>query len=252
MAGAMPFTGFPGNPPTKAGVYYVDLCTGVHTALGIMLALYHLKETGLGQAIDVSLFDVATSCVNSMNVAAEYKVSGTVRPQIGNRSLYAFADSFQAKDGWVTIAVITNAAWKNFVRVIGKEELAEDNRFKDDMTRAQNSELICSVVSPWVAERTVEEVIGLLDGARIPCGKVNTIAEVVTDPQVKAREMLIDVEYPEVGKVPLPGVAIKLSQTPGKIVKRASLLGEDNFEVYCNLLGLSHQEFKELESHGVI
>lgn len=252
MAGGMCFTGFPGNPPTKAGVLYIDLCTGLHAALGIMFALYNCQKTGVGQMIDIALFDVATSCLNSLGVGAEYKLSGATRPQIGNHAFYTFGDSFKAKDGWVMLSAPGNSIWKRFIRVLGKKELAQAQEFSDDMARFQNRELIRPVVSAWVAERTVDEVVKILDQARVPCGPVNTIVDMVADPQLQAREMIVDVEYPGIGNITLPGLAMKLSRTPGKIYKRPPKLGEHSHEIFCGLVGLSHEDFSELKSQGVV
>lgn len=252
LSGAMSYTGFPGNPPTREGVAFVDLSTGLYAALGTMLALYHRQRTGMGQMVDVAMLDVAVSYISAVAAIAEYKVLGNMRQQQGNQSFYNFTDSFLAKDGWVMISVIGNSLWRRFIQVLGREELAQDPRFKDDLARYENHHLLRPIVDDWIAGKTVAEAIQLLDEARIPCGKVNSIADVVADPQVKAREMLVDMEYPNIGKVPLPGVVLKLSQTPGRIEKPAPLLGEHNTEIYCGLLGLSPEELSRLQEEGIV
>ncbi len=252
MSGAMSYTGFPDGPPMRAAVPYVDFSAATNAALGTMFALFHRQRTGVGQMVDVALLDTAVAFVAGMGVAAEYQVLGQVRGPIGNHSFYNATDCFRAKDGWVMVSIIGNSLWRRFLGVIGREELASDPRFKDDMSRYQNRALINPIVSQWMAEKTVDEVIRLLEEARVPCGPVNTIAEVVADPQVKAREMLVDVEYPDVGEVPVGGVVIKLSETPGKIRKRGPRVGENNDEVYRGLLGLSPEELERLKAEGVI
>ncbi len=196
--------------------------------------------------------DVAVSCVAGLAVAAEYKVSGFIRQQLGNHSYYTFTDCFQAKDGWVMLGVNTNSIWRRFLKAIGREDLKDDPRLKDDRTRFQNRHLIQSIVGQWAKERTVGEIVEQLTRTRVPCGPVNNIAQMVNDPQVKAREMLVDMEYPGVGQVPLPGVAIKMSETPGAVERRAPEAGENNVEVYGELLGLTSEELSRLEAEGII
>lgn len=252
LSGAMSFTGFPGNAPVKAGVPYVDVGTAIYAALGAMFALYHRQETGKGQLVDIALLDSAITFMQSFAVAAEYKLTGNARQPLGNQAYYAFSNCFPAKDGWVFISAVSNRVWKRLAQALGKAELTQDPRFSSDYLRFQHRDILNSWVSGWVADKTVDQAIALLEKKRVPCGKVNTVAEVVTDPQVKAREMLIDMEYPGIGKVTIGGVCIKLSETPGTIAVRAPLLGEHNEEVYCGLLGYSAAKLAQLRAEGVI
>lgn len=252
LSGAMSYTGFPGSPPTRAAVAYVDFGTGTFAALSIVLALYHRQKTGKGQMIDLALIDTAVSWVASIGCAAEYKLLNYVRPQIGNHSFYNFSDLFKTKDGWVMISIIGTPLWKRLTRIIGKEEWVEDPRFRDDMDRFVNRHLFEPIISEWMAERTTQEVMNILEEARVPYGQVNNMAEMVADAQVKARELLVDVEYPGVGKVPLPGIVPKFSETPGRIQRRAPMVGEHNAEIYCSVLGLSPEELSQLEAEGVV
>ncbi|HJX70120.1 MAG TPA: CoA transferase [Dehalococcoidia bacterium] len=252
MSGAMSLTGFPDKPPTRASVSYIDLGTGLLTAFGIMLALYHRERTGIGQMVDTALIDTATSFIASHGLVSEYKLFNTLRLRIGNSSFWTFADCFKAKDGWLFFYINFDSSWRRLVKTMGREELADDPRFSAAHLRFSNRHLIYPIVSEWVAEKTVDEVTSLLEDMRIPCGRVNTIADLVDDPQVKAREMIAEVEYPGIGKLSPPGVPIKLSETPGKIEKRPPLLGEHNEEIYCDLLGFSPEKLSRLEAEGVI
>jgi crotonobetainyl-CoA:carnitine CoA-transferase CaiB-like acyl-CoA transferase len=251
-SGAMAYTGFPGGPPTRAQVGYVDLGAGLHAALGAMYALYHRAMTGKGQAVDVSLFDVAVGFTGGLGGPAEYKLNKVLRPQIGNHSYHNFSNSFQTKDGWIVISVISEGLWKRFVKTIDMDDLARDARFQSDESRYQNRELFEPAIAEWMAQRTTAEVEQLMEQARVPCGRVNTVADLLDDPQVKAREMLVDVDYPGIGKVPVPGVVVKLSETPGRIKSRGPTVGEHNEEVYCGLLGLTPEELSSLRDEGVI
>ena len=252
LSGAMSYTGFPETAPTRSGYAWVDFSTGSHTALGIMFALYHRQRTGKGQFIDVALLDVAVSCVAGLAVAAEYKVSGIIRARQGNASYYNFTNCLKAKDGWVMLGTSGTPIWRRFLRAIGREDLKEDPRFKNDRLRYESRQAIQTVVEEWLKDKTVDEAIKILEQARVPCSRVNNIAEMVNDPQVAAREMLIDMEYPGIGKVPLPGVVIKMSGTPGAIERPAPMAGEHNEEVYSSLLGFTPEQLQQLKAEGVI
>ena len=173
------------------------------------------------------------------------------RTQIGNYSFYNFTDGFKAKDGWVMVSVIGNNIWKRFTELIGRKDMLTDERFSDDNRRYRNRHLISSVVSEWVAGRTVSEVV-LLEEKRIPCGRVNTVADLIDHPHLTARQMLIKRNYPGIGEVPIPGIPIKLSKTPGKVETNAADLGEHNTEIFSQLLKYSQKELDSLKLQGVI
>lgn len=250
MSGAMSVGGFPGNPPTRASVSYVDFASGIHAALGAVLALYHREKTGVGQLIDVSLVDTAVALTHSF--AAEYEALGLMRPQLGNHSFYSASDALRSKDGvWFYVALFTNRVFRRMMRLMGREELADDPRFQNDQARYQNRQLLDPLIARWVAERTAEELMKELDRADVPYGRVYSIPEMVEDPHIKARGMLDEVEHPGLGRYPVVGMAIKLSRTPGEIRYRAPLLGEHNEEVYCTLLGYSQDRVASLKAEGV-
>jgi len=251
-SGGMLVTGFPGDPPLKTSITYIDISTGQSGALGIMFALYDREKTSLGQDVDVSLFDIAFFATQALGVLSLYHVYGELRTQVGNRGFHSYIGCLKAKDGWVMIAPATNYIWKRFVKAIGKEEMAHDPRFGSDMDRFRNAALIEPIVSEWVGQRTVKEVTASLEKARVPCSVVNTVDKLVNDPQVKAREMIIMKEHPGLGEIPLPGVSIKLSRNPGGIRSIAPKIGEHNEEVYCGLLGLRAEEFDQLKKEKII
>jgi len=252
LSGAMSYTGFPDTAPTRSGYAWVDFSTGTHCALGIMFALFHRQRTGRGQFIDVALLDTAVACVAGLAVAAEAKVGGMIRERQGNTSYYNFTDCLKAKNGWVMIGCAGNPIWKRFLRAIGREDLKEDPRFKSDQARFENRHAIQAIAKEWVKDKTMEETMKILESARVPCAKVNNTLEMTSDPQVAAREMLVNIPYPRVGDIPVPGVVIKLSETPGAIERPGPRPGEHNEEVYAGLLGFTPQKLAELKSEGVI
>jgi len=252
LSGAMSYTGFPGNPPTRSGVAWVDYSTAVHGALGLMIALYHRLQTGKGQMIDVALLDVAVAPVICAGAAGEYRFNGTIREQMGNHGFYNFTNCLEAKDGWVMMSVVGNPLWRRFCKAIGRQDLIDDPRYKDDMDRFNNRHTLQPMITEWTKQRTTAEIIETLGKTRVPCEKINNIAEMVEHPQVKARECLIDMEYPDVGTIPVPGVTIKMSETPGKVERRAPAVGEHNEEVYAEYLGFTSEEVSKLAAEGVI
>jgi CoA:oxalate CoA-transferase len=252
LSGAMSYTGFPETAPTRSGYAWVDFSTGTHCALGIMFALFHRQKTGKGQFVDVALLDTAVACVAGLAVAAEAKVGGMIRERQGNTSYYNFTDCLKAKDGFVMIGCAGNPIWKRFLRAIGREDLKEDPRFKSDQARFENRHAIQAIAKEWVKDKTMVETMKILESARVPCAKVNSTLEMTSDPQVAAREMLVNIPYPRVGDIPVPGVVIKLSETPGAIERPGPKPGEHNEEVYGDLLGFSPQKLAELKSEGVI
>jgi len=252
-SGGMILTGFPGDPPLKTTVTYNDIGAGTYAALGIMMALYHRERTGKGQFIDVSLFDVAFFATQCMGSLLLYKVYGEIRRQVGNRGFHSYLGCFEAKDGWVFLSGTTNPIWKRLVQAIGHEDLANDPKFsQNDMVRFDNADFIDPVIKEWVAQRTVAEVISVLQVARVPCGVVNTIDKLEDDPQVFARDMIFNIDYPGLGSIPTPGLPMKLSLTPGNISARAPKIGEHNEEIYCNLLGFSRKELNKLKEKDII
>jgi CoA:oxalate CoA-transferase len=251
-SGSMVINGFPGDPLLKTGIPYIDVSSGLFAALGVLLALYYREKTGRGQLIDVSLFDTAFFATQSVGALLLYTLFGEIRKQIGNRGFHSYNGCFKARDRWVQIATPTNSIWKRFLRAIGREDMANDPRFKNDMERFYNADHIDPIVKEWVENRTADEVINLLQKARVPCGVVNTIDQSLTDPQVKAREMIKFMEYPELGKIPVPGIPIKLSLTPGSINTPSPKLGEHNEEVYGGLLGFSPEKLFKLNQEGII
>jgi len=256
-SGIMTLTGFPGNPPTRTSVSFVDFGTGVCAALGILLALYHREKTGVGQAIDVALFDVASFLSQSVGalLAAEVygrEVSERIYKRGGNFGWSSYMNCLEAKDGWVMIAPTSDGLWQRFVKAIGRDELITDPRFKTDRGRGENATLIDEIVKEWVAQRTVNEVVNTLRGAGVPCEPVNSMYQLLDDPQIKAREMIVYAEHPDLGRIPLPGIPIKLSLTPGRIGALAPKLGEHNEEIYGELLGFNSEKLSQLKQRGII
>ncbi len=251
MSGAVSLTGFPDSPPLRAMAAYCDFGTALHGAFGAMAALYEREKSGRGQLIDVSLLATAMTMITPL--LAERVLTGIERKQQGNASYYsAPSDIYRAKDGWVLTQVIGNPMFRRWARVVGREDLIDDPRCKDDITRGNHCEFIAEVMNEWCATKSRDEAIAELEKARIPCGPVYNLDEVMTDPQVKARGLLQELEYPASKKpVPVSHPALRLSATPAELRHRAPTLSEHTDDVLSEL-GFSQEEIQTFRQTGAI
>jgi crotonobetainyl-CoA:carnitine CoA-transferase CaiB-like acyl-CoA transferase len=246
MSGAMQLSGFPGAP-VRSVVPFCDYGTALHTAFGVAMALLHRGKTGEGQIVDGAL--LATGVTFMQALLAERSVLGIERESRGNAAFYsAPADTYQTKDGWIVVQTIGGDMFARWAKMVGREDLIGDARFADDLARADNRATITEAMAAWMAARTTAEAIGELEMARVPAGPVYDLDDVLDDPQVKARELLQYVEYPDAPKpVPLANTAVRLSATPGGIRHRAPMLGEHTDEVLGEI-GYSAEEIAGLRA----
>jgi CoA:oxalate CoA-transferase len=253
MGGLMALTGFPDGPPIRGGGALGDFIGGVFTALAVLCALHYRDRTGKGQMVDVSNMDAIFSMLD--NWPTVYGLTGRLPERTGNRHPFtAPYDSFQAKDGWVVIGVGNSQLFRTLVTAMGMPELGRDPRFKSPSARLERHDEVNHVVADWVKDRTVAEVMRVLgpEGANVPCAPVMTLDRLVTDPHVRAREMIVDLPHEKLGRIPVTGVPFKLSESPGSIDHLGPELGQHNEEIYGGLLGLSASEMDQLRNDGVI
>jgi CoA:oxalate CoA-transferase len=184
-----------------------------------------------------------------------YGVTGTLPQRTGNRHPFtAPYDCFRAKDGYVVIGVGNNQLFRVLVGAMGMPELGRDPRFKAPAARLERHDEVNRLVGDWVAQRTVAEVMSVLgpEGANVPCAPVMTVDALLTDPHLRAREMVVELSHPKVGGIPMPGVPFKLSESPGNVEHLGPELGQHNDEIYRGLLGLSQEQIVRLRAAGVI
>jgi len=250
MSGAMSLTGFPGAP-VRALVPFEDYGTALHTAFGVMVALFHRAKTGEGQLVDGSL--LATGVTFMQALLAEHAVTGIEREPRGNAGFFvAPADTYRTADGWVITQVIGSDMFARWARVVGRADLIDDPRLDTDLGRADHRAVIDEAMNAWIGTRSTADVLEALEAARVPAGPVLTLPEVLDDPQVKARELLAPMDYPGAPKpVPVANTAVRLSDTPGIIRFRAPMLGEHTDEVLGEL-GYSLDEVAELRAGCVV
>ncbi|MEW9670442.1 CaiB/BaiF CoA transferase family protein [Ammoniphilus sp. 3BR4] len=250
MGGIMSLTGNPEGPPTRVGASIGDITSGLFTTIGILAALQTRRETGRGQKVDVAMLDCQVAILE--NAIARYAVTEDSPRPTGNRhpSITPFA-VFQASDGHVVVAAGNDTLWKKWCSTVGKEELAEDPRFKTNADRTDNWPVLEPIMGEVIKQRTVEDWLKLFEEAGIPSSPINDIAKVVEHPQVLAREMVVYQDHPIAGRVMMPGIPVKLSRTPGSIVAAAPLLGQHNEAILAGL-GYTKSEMEQLREQGVV
>jgi crotonobetainyl-CoA:carnitine CoA-transferase CaiB-like acyl-CoA transferase len=249
MSGLMSLTG-EGALPTLAGTYVADYIAGLYGALGTLFALRHRDRTGQGQFVDIASLDGLFSCLTTQVMAAANL--GTMPPRTGSRdALNAPANVFRAKDGYLYLHAGTNPLFPRLCRVMGRPELAADERFADVVPRMANAREVEEIVAVWAASLTVEEAGALLTAEGIPWGPVATLPEVIASPQVKARDMLVTIDHPKLGGLRVVGLPIKLSGSPGRVRTPPPLVGQDTDGVLAEL-GYPDSEVAALRGSGAI
>jgi len=250
MGGVMSITGEPGGRPLKTGPAIGDLAGGLFTAIGILAALQAREHTGEGQMVDIGMLDCQVALLE--NAIIRYTTTGEIPGPLGARhpSIAPF-EAFEAKDGYVIFAVGT-PHWERFCRVIGREDLLEDRRFATNALRAENHGALQPLIAEVARMRTVREWMAIMEKADVPCGPINTIDQVVADPQVQARGMVTTIHHPGVGAMRIPSSPLRLSRTPSRVDRPAPRLGEHTAEVLKAWLGLEGEAITGLTEQGVI
>lgn len=247
MGGVMSITGQEDGEPTRVGASIGDITAGLFGVIGILTALHHRNQTGEGQKVDVAMLDCQVAILE--NAIARYLSSGKVPTPLGNRhpSITPF-EPFKAKDGYVIIAVGNDKLWEKFCNLIGRPELINDERFATNPARTENQRQLKAILDDVFPAKTVDEWLADLDGQGIPSGPLNTVDRVINDPQIKARDMIVETVHRVAGPVKMAGIPIKMSATPGAVEKAAPLLGEHTEEILKEMLGVTQEQVAELRA----
>ena len=231
MGGIISITGEPDRPPVRVGTSIGDITSALFTAIGILSALRHRDQTGEGQLIDVGMLDCQVAILE--NAMVRYFSTGDIPRPLGRRhpAITPF-EVFESADGYVVIAIGNNELWRKFCEHVNHPELIDNERFHTNALRTENHESLFPILAEIMCRRTTDAWVEALEEIGVPCGPVNTVDKVANDPQVLARDMIAEVEHEVTGTVQIPGIPIKLSETPGQIDAPAPNLGEHTSEVF--------------------
>ena len=250
MSGLMSVTGTPDGAPVKVGVPITDLTAGMYSAYGILNAYIYRLRTGEGQMVDTSLMEAGIAY--TFWESSVYFATGDVPGPLGSaHRMSAPYQAIKTKDGYITIGAATQSTWEGMCRAIGREELIVDPRFAIPGDRKRREKELAALLEEAFCEETTQHWMEVLEGARVPCGPINDMGQVYSDPQVRAREMLVELEDPELGTLKNIGIPVKLSLTPGSIRRRAPDLGEHSREVLLEA-GYSDEDVTRLINAGVV
>jgi len=221
LGGILSITGPVGGPPVRVGTSIGDLAAGLFTALGITAALAERAHSGRGRRVDVAMLDAQVALLE--NAVARFAATGEIPGPLGTRhpSIAPF-EAYPTADGPLVIACGTDALFRTLANVLGAPALADDPRFSDAASRSAHVDALHEVLAERLAGRPRAAWIALLEAAGIPCAPIQNVAEVIATPQVRARQMIVDVDQPGVGPFPVPGNPIKLSGAPDPPTRRAA------------------------------
>ena len=255
MGGLMSITGeqdaLPGGGPQKAGVAVADIFTGLYAANAIQAALLERVRSGEGQHIDLALFDVQAAVL--ANQATNYLIGGMVPQRLGNAhpNIVPY-QAFSTADGFIILAVGNDSQFKAFCAAAGVPELAEDKRFASNALRVNNRDVLCDRITQLMNTQSSACWLEELEQASVPCGPINSIAQVFNDPQLLHRGMRLTVQHPTAGEVDLAGSPMRFSRSPAQATKAPPLLGEDTDFILTEVLGYDASKLQALRQQGCI
>ena len=254
MSGLMSVTGFPEGPPTKCGPALADFMGGVTLLAGILAALYQREHTGQGQYVESSMHEAILPTLTSQ-LEGYFRLKGEAPERTGNRhgglSTCPY-NVYEAKDGHVAIICVNQNHWHSLCKIIGREELASDEKYSTNLKRCAQIDFVDEEINKWTRTKSRFEIHKILFDVHVPCAPVLKLAEVVHDPHHLERGMLQDIQHPQKGPVRVFGNPIRLSENKAVELTSAPLLGQDNNAVYQELLGLGPEHIKILKEQNVI
>ncbi|MYB48890.1 MAG: CoA transferase [Dehalococcoidia bacterium] len=250
LSGIMSVTGHPGQPPVKVSVPITDLNAGLFTAYGILAAYVNRLKTGVGQHVDSSLMEAGVAY--TMWESAIYFTTG--RSPGPNGSAHQISAPYQAlpvSDGYITVGGANQRNWQRFCRAIDRTDLISDPRFENNAGRMANRPALEEELGKTLTTQPAAHWLSILEGAGVPCGPINDISQVYADPQVIARDMVVEVEHPTAGAIRNVGIPVKFSETPGSIRRPPPRFAEHTEEVLGEF-GYTTDEIDSLRSQGIV
>ena len=251
MGGIMSVTGEADGSPMKIGVALADVLTGLYAANAIQAALIHQQKTGVGQHIDMALLDVQVATL--ANQAMNYLATSNSPGRLGNAhpNIVPY-QAFRTADGHIILAIGNDAQFDRFCELAGRAELAVDARFRSNSSRVQYRDILVPQIAQIMLQKTSAAWLEALNDRGIPCGPINNIEQVFSDPQVRHRGMRLELDHPVAGKVASVANPIRLSQSPIEYRQAPPVLGEHTDDVLSRLLKLDATAIGELRERGII
>jgi crotonobetainyl-CoA:carnitine CoA-transferase CaiB-like acyl-CoA transferase len=250
VSGLMSVTGQPGGEPVKTGSPVADINAGILGALGVVSALLRRATTGQGQLVDTSLLEAAVH--QTFWQVALYLATGVnPGPSGSSHILTAPYQAFPTQDGWINIGGANQTNWERLAGVLGLSELVADPRFKTNADRMSHKAVLAELIAARTRTRPSADWLTALEAAGVPAGPINRTSQMLADPQVHARQMVVALDHPRAGRVPALGLPIKFSDTPGSVRCAAPLLGQHTRAVLRSL-DYSDAQIDALEHAGAV
>lgn len=252
MSGFAAMTGEPDSPPTLPPFALADMIAGFATAMAILIALHVREKTGRGQVIDTALIEPILATLGPQ--ATFYDQLGIVEQRRGNRSAHnSPRNTYRTSDGqWVAISTSTQSVAERVMLLVGHPEVIRESWFGSAKGRVDHDSDLDRIVASWIARHTLDDVVSTFNQAQAAVAPIYDIRQIVEDPQYKARGTFTTIEDPDLGPLKMQDVIVRLSETPGRIRWAGRKKGEDNEDVYRELLGLDGSRLKELAAQGII
>ncbi len=254
MSGVMAITGEEGGPPMRCGFLLGDQSSALFATVGILSAFIERQRTGKGRAIDVSMQAGLFAMI--MDDAWELVLGEGLPVRTGNRiARLAPFSVYAAQDGYVVICTASDEQWQNVLRAMGREDLKEDSRYRTSASRVKNVREVEALIGNWMREKSTQATLNELRKNRVPCSPVQEIQDVLQDPQLKHRGMMVDLAHPVYGKirgVTGAGFPVQYSEMKVQYDHPAPRLGEHNEEIYSGLLGYDQEKISQLKQEGII
>jgi CoA:oxalate CoA-transferase len=251
LSGIMYLGGDEGGGPEKLGISVSDYAAGLQGAIGTLLALNVRATSGVGQHVDVSLFD---SVIFMLETAVATLHSTGRRPaRVGNgRPGSVPGNTYRCRDGWLYIAATSDRIWERLAAALGPETQGDSAALRANEARVLQRQLVDQRINEWCGDQDVAEVMAILEKAEVPCAPVRHVDDLLTDPHVAVRRSVEVMTHPVLGEHVVPGVPVKLSETPGGLSRRAAMLGEHTEEVLRQVLHLDSADIEVLRERGAV
>jgi formyl-CoA transferase len=250
MSGLMSVTGEPGRPPAKCGVPVTDLAAGLLALHAILAAYVHRLRTGEGQHVDASLLEAGIAL--SVWESAQYFSGGGVPEPTGSaHRMFAPYQAIRCSDGYITLGAASTRTWERLAHALGRADLLERADYAHATDRVKNRERLAEEIETVTKTRERAHWLSVLEQDGVPCGPILDSQEVFDDPQVRARELVQELDHPEAGRIRVVGPAVKLSETPARVARPSPLYGQHTAEVLGEL-GYTPDEIRALAADGVV